>query len=84
MRLLPHLLLLLDRAPRFDDADLLRIVRELDPDGDWRFDRMNGQAALIGRGTIVGALDLEVDRDAGDAAPVLERHRRRLDAQLVV
>jgi hypothetical protein len=58
-RMLPHLTVLLDRPLRYDGDDLLRVVRQLDEDGGWELQRSSGnQVALIGRGTLIGVLDI--------------------------
>ena len=57
---LTALVVLADRHLPVDRASLLRMARDIDPDGGWRVEEHRGQAVLVGRGTLVGVLDMGV------------------------
>jgi hypothetical protein len=58
-RMLPPLAVLLDRPLRYEGDVLAGFANELDPDGGWAFRRADaGQGALIGRGVVIGILDI--------------------------
>lgn len=58
-RVFPHLTVLLDRPLRCEGEVLAGFARDLDPDGGWTFRRSDGgQGMLLGRGALIGILDI--------------------------